>query len=100
MIWAAIKWLVTPQRRPLAATQPNLAKREVPLGMEAIDTDLINQVNRRNQSLERTHNPVAQNSRRFGALQNADTDAVIQFADDETYARRFHAAFQVKDDNK
>ncbi|MEO0936951.1 MAG: hypothetical protein AAFY38_02225 [Pseudomonadota bacterium] len=99
MIWATLKWLVTPRQRPLAAVQPPRARRAVPLGMEAIDTAAIDAVNRRNQALERTHNPAATwlGGRRVGALENADTSAIIEFDDDETYAARFHAAFKSKD---
>ncbi|MEM8577815.1 MAG: hypothetical protein AAGF60_08185 [Pseudomonadota bacterium] len=97
MILRWLKWLMTPQVRPLSAARPALGEREVPLGLEAIDTRMIESVNRRNQALERTYNPITQRTRRFGALENADTDSVVHFADDETYASRFHAAFQAKD---
>ena len=79
-------------RRPLSARQPAAERtRDVPLGMEATDMDAISAVNRRNDSLERV----------FGGVrpgQNARDRAghVDPMPDDETYAARYHRAFQQK----
>lgn len=70
-----------PARRP---------HRSVPLGMEATDMNVVNDANRRNESLERGQT----NWMNRGAMEAA-TD-VPPMADDETYAKRFHTAF-IKD---
>ena len=74
--------------RPLASRQPERPKtQDVPLGMEAIDMTQVNNVARRNESLERAHT----NWTNRGGLR-ASTD-VPPMADDETYAAKYHAAF-------
>lgn len=77
--------------KPLSSRQPERApQRDVPLGMEATDMKVVNDANRRNESLERGQT----NWMNRGSM-SAATD-VPPMADDETYAKRFHAAF-IKD---
>ncbi|MEM7520458.1 MAG: hypothetical protein AAF307_05420 [Pseudomonadota bacterium] len=76
--------------RPLATRQPERRKTERPLGTEALDLDEISRTNRLNESLERGQTNWLSNSGFFG---RPDTD-VPPLADDETYAARFHQAFQ------
>lgn len=76
--------------RPLAQRQPAPSDRDVPLGLEAIDMSTLDAANRRNESLERGQTNWLRKGGFFG---RADTD-VAPWADDETYAARFHAAFQ------
>ena len=98
MIWRTLKWLVTPQRRPLSEAQPKMGKRDVPLGMEAIDMNEVRRTQRRNESLERSHTSMTdRTSRGFLFEQAADTD-IEPLADDETYAKRYHTAFQKRKD--
>ena len=78
--------------RPLSQRQPAQREQNVPLGMEAIDMESLSAANRRNESLERGQTNWLRKGGFFGA---ADTD-VAPWADDETYAARFHAAFQNK----
>ncbi|KIN66353.1 hypothetical protein Z946_365 [Sulfitobacter noctilucicola] len=76
--------------RPLASRQPERQVSEVPLGMEALDLDAVSRTNRRNESLERGQTNWLGKAGFFG---RTDTD-VAPLADDETYAARFHDAFQ------
>ena len=77
--------------RRLSGRQPaRRISKDVPLGMEATDIDSVNSVNRRNESLERSHTNWTRGSRTRSA--SADTD-IQPLADDETYAKRFHTAF-------
>lgn len=77
-------------RRPLAARQPEQVKRDVPLGMEATDLDLVEATIRKNQSLERSSNIFNRN--RGGFAEAADRTQ-RSFKDDETYAAEYHRAF-------
>lgn len=61
-----------------------------PLGMEATDMKLVDAVNRRNDALERVHHaPNATQTRRSA------TD-IDPFPEDETYAARYHRAYNKK----
>ena len=88
-------------RRPLAARQPGRAEtvqvRDVPLGMEATNLDLIDQVNRRNDALERA-NTIAGQRNSKGSFAAAASTRVDPMPDDETYAARYHRAYIQKDD--
>ena len=77
---------------PLSARQPERRKREVPLGMEAIDLDALSSANRRNESLERGQTNWLSN---LGVFGRSDAE-IAPLADDETYAARYHAAFHKK----
>lgn len=74
-------------RRPLSTRQPQISDQEVPLGMEATDLDLVNKVNRRNQSLERS------NATWKGSFAEATDRAVKKLKDDETYAKEYHRLY-------
>ncbi|MGC1504806.1 MAG: hypothetical protein WA782_11795 [Sulfitobacter sp.] len=76
--------------RPLATRQPPRRAPDVPLGMEATDLEAVSRANRRNESLERGQTNWLTSKGVFG---RADTD-VPPLADDETYAARYHDAFQ------
>lgn len=97
------QWITYPfrrdKRRPLAQRQPERTRNEqVPLGMEAIDLSVVEAVNRRNASLERVSTFFG-NKGRFGSfLENAET-RVMPLADDETYAARYHSAYNQKKGN-
>ncbi|WP_299963042.1 hypothetical protein [uncultured Roseobacter sp.] len=84
-------------RQPLSHRQPEgrAASRTVPLGMEATDLDLIQSVNRRNAGLERVSTFFRPFSGQRYALEDAETQTRA-FADDETYAARYHRAFNQK----
>jgi len=88
-------------RRPMATRQPGRDEmgqvRDVPLGMEATNLDLVDQVNRRNDALERT-NTVAGQKRRTGSFAAAASTRVDAMPEDETYAARYHRAYNQKDD--
>lgn len=77
--------------RALSNRQPaRKVSKDVPLGMEAMDLDAVNAAARRNESLERSHTSWT----RKGGLLNGAADTDIQpLSDDETYAKRFYAAF-------
>jgi hypothetical protein len=87
-------------RRPLAARRPGRAEmgqiRTVPLGMEAIDMALVDQTNRRNDALERTHAIKTDTATAGGYTVQASTH-VNPMPEDETYAARFHRAYMKKD---
>ena len=81
--------------RPLSSRQPAQRQQQAPeLGMEAIDMAEIRRTQRSNESLERTNNIWSQRNGAAGGL-----DIKIDgLTDDETYARRFHAAFMKNKD--
>lgn len=84
--------------RPLSSRQPARRNQEkTPLGMEALDMSIVSKATRRNESLERGQTNWTRKG--FGSFTtSADTD-VDPLADDETYAARYHTAFQ-KDKTK
>lgn len=63
--------------------------------MEGLDLAEVSRTNRRNESLERGQTNWLSKTGFFG---RPDTD-ILPLADDETYAARFHNAFQ-KDKSK
>ncbi|WP_432816823.1 hypothetical protein [Sulfitobacter sp. JB4-11] len=71
--------------------RPDRANR--PLGTEALDLDAVRRTQRRNESLERAHTSWTGRRGKLTGTESADTD-IEPLADDETYARRYHAAFQ------
>lgn len=83
------------QHRPLAQRQPQRQTPNTPdLGMEAIDMAEIRRTQSRNDSLERP-----QTLWGFGqGTRNTASTNVQPLADDETYAKRFHAAFMKNKD--
>ena len=83
------------QYRPLSSRQPQRPDAQTPeLGMEAIDMTEIRRTQRSNESRERVNNIWTQ---RRGTSTGVDTN-VDAMPDDETYARRFHAAFMKNKD--
>lgn len=98
-LWEAISYpFRRGPRRPLASRQPaREAQSEIPLGMEAIDMDLIKSVNRRNAALERVNTFFAPKRNTGSHLERAET-RVTPLPDDETYAAHFHRAYMKKDD--
>lgn len=81
--------------RPLSSRQPQRPVAHKPeLGMEAIDMAGVRRTQRSNESLERVNNIWAKH---HGATKGLDT-SVDAMPDDETYARRFHAAFMKNKD--
>jgi len=95
-------WLTYPfrpgQRRPLSYRQPqpcNDENGETPLGLEAIDMSMIDSVNRRNAALERVNAPVVRAKGTSGFFKIAETP-VAPLKDDETYAARYHRAYNQK----
>jgi len=79
-------------RRPLSQYQPlRQDQEETPLGFEALDLREVNAVNRRNAALERISTPFSNIS---GARVN--DRPVTQMPDDETYAARYHRAYNRK----
>ncbi|MBY5932916.1 hypothetical protein KUV51_07905 [Tateyamaria omphalii] len=86
-------------RRPLAARRPGRDEmgqdRSVPLGMEATDMALVDRVNRKNDALERANTVRTSNSKHDTYTAHASTH-VSAMPEDETYAARFHRAFQKK----
>lgn len=85
-------------RRPLAARRPERdemgQQMEIPLGMEATDLKLIDRVARQNDALERTHVMKNRGTGMFFARQATQIDPMPE---DETYAARFHRAYNKKD---
>lgn len=83
----------TAPRRPLAQRRPHAERdtRDVPLGMEATDLKAVSAVNRRNDALERVFGGI-----RPGARAQDRAAHVEHMPDDETYAARYHRAFQQK----
>lgn len=83
-------------RRPLAHRQPTLEKADkVPLGMEAIDMSVVDAANRRNASLERVSTFFAPKRSMGSFLEHAET-RITPLSDDETYAARYHRAYNQK----
>ncbi|MEX0310390.1 MAG: hypothetical protein AB3N17_09090 [Tateyamaria sp.] len=84
-------------RRPLAARRPGRDEmgqnRTVPLGMEATDMALVDRVSRRNDALERA-NAVRTSGHRIDSYTAQASTHVDAMPEDETYAARFHRAFQ------
>ena len=78
---------------PLASRQPPRAeKAEKPLGMEATDLDMVLRTARRNEGLERSNSGITRSG--WTGLGAVSAEATIEpMPDDETYARRFHAAY-------
>jgi len=74
--------------RPLAYRQPQLRERDVPLGMEATNMDVVDAASRRNQSLER--------SAKLGSFGNYAETPIRAFKDDETYAKQYHRLYDKK----
>ena len=93
--------LVRGPRRPLAARRPDRGEmgqvRDVPLGMEATDLGLIDKVNSRNDALERVA-LIRSRGARVSGLTGRTSTQVDAMPEDETYAARFHRAFQKKGD--
>ncbi|MEM6889452.1 MAG: hypothetical protein AAF636_15090 [Pseudomonadota bacterium] len=81
-------------RRPLSAYQPQVPepRETVALGLEAIDMQLVKNVQKRNFALERVSAFRVPSRRRISFLENVDAE-VSPLADDETYAARYHSAF-------
>ena len=93
-------WILAPfrrtPRRPLAQRQPTFEKMDdVPLGMEAIDMSVVDAANRRNASLERVNTFFAPKRSMGSFLEHAET-RISPLADDETYAARYHRAYNKK----
>ena len=88
-------------RRPLAMRQPGRGEmgqvRDVPLGMEATNLDLVDRVNRKNDALERASTITGQ-KRGKGSFAAAASTRIDAMPDDETYAARYHRAYIEKDD--
>ena len=81
------------QYRRLSSRQPVLPTDQKPeLGMEAIDMAQIRRAQRSNDSLERVNNIWTKR----GSLTSDVSTSVDAMPDDETYARRYHAAFHKK----
>jgi len=97
-----LRWIMTPfrrgPRRPLAHYQPERASardRAVPLGMEGLDMDAVARTNRRNDALERVH--IVHTGAPLGGAATRNTAThVALMPEDETYAARYHRAFQKK----
>ena len=85
-------------RSPLAARRPGRGEmgqlRSTPLGMEALDMKLIDRVTRTNDTLERTHNMHTDKS---GSAIGRSSTYVEAMPEDETYAARYHRAYNKKD---
>jgi len=93
-------WLTYPFKRgphrPLAQRQPARTKTdEIPLGLEAVDMSIVQSANRRNASLERVSTFFSPKGRTGSFLENAET-SVDALPDDETYAARYHRAYNQK----
>jgi len=81
------------QYRPLASRQPARPVQQKPgLGMEAIDMNEIRRTQRSNDSFERVNNIWTKR----GSITSDVSTSVDAMPDDETYARRYHAAFHNK----
>ncbi|MCV3271091.1 hypothetical protein [Roseobacter sinensis] len=99
-LWQWISWPFRREpRRPLAYRQPQRSidvNSAAPLGLEAMDLAQIDAVNRRNAALERVSNPFAPHQTRALSPEGAET-AVTAPPDDETYAARYHRAYNPKE---
>lgn len=101
---ALLSLLATPfrsgPRRPLAMRQPGREEmkqqRDVPLGMEATDLDLIARVNRTNDALERV-TALPRRTKGEGQHTAGASIRVTPMPDDETYAAHYHRAYTQKD---
>ena len=96
MIFRALKWLITPQRRRLSEisdeARAGYGRRKTELGMEATDLDHVDKVNRRNQALERAS---AYGRSGWFGISSADISALRKFKDnDADYARKYHHIFK------
>lgn len=93
--WNKLSYLFRPgPRRPLAMRQPKLEEREVPLGMEATDLNVVEATIRQNQALDRSSTIFGRNK---GSFAEAADRTVREFKDDETYAAEYHRTFGKKD---
>lgn len=95
-------WITFPfvrgPRRPLAQRQPQPARatgQSAPLGLEAIDMSVVDATNRRNASLERVSAFYNAKGSLSSFMENADSH-VVPLTDDETYAARYHRAYNQK----
>ncbi len=96
MIWRTLKWLVTPQPRRLTdvsdEARSGYARQEPELGMEALDLDHVDKINRRNQALERAS---AFGRNRWFGISSADISPLAKFRDNDAgYARKFYQTFK------
>ena len=71
----------------------------MPLGLEAVDMSMIDTVNRQNAALERVSNMFAPR-RRIGSFLESAESHVTPLPDDETYAARYHRAYNQKKGNR
>ncbi|MEP3844861.1 MAG: hypothetical protein ABJM43_05925 [Paracoccaceae bacterium] len=97
-LWRIITYPLRRQPRvPLASRRPDRAElgqtRNVPLGMEETDLDLVQKVARKNDALEKTNLAYEQNK---GFLTGHRNTHVAPMPEDESYAARFHRAFNKK----
>ena len=97
-LWRLITYPFRRQpREPLASRRPDRAElgqtRNVPLGMEETDLDLVQKVARKNDALEKTNLAYEQNK---GFLTGHRNTHVAPMPEDESYAARFHRAFNKK----
>ena len=97
-LWRLITYPFRRQPRgPLASRRPDRAElgqtRNVPLGMEETDLDLVQKVARKNDALEKTNLAYEQNK---GFLTGHRNTHVAPMPEDESYAARFHRAFNKK----
>lgn len=84
------------RRRPLSQRQPGRdTQSETPLGFEAIDMSVVDAVNRRNSSLERA-STFFTSHRRYGSFAEKAETHIAPLTDDETYAARYHSAYNQK----
>ncbi|MDF1729119.1 MAG: hypothetical protein P1U53_15365 [Sulfitobacter sp.] len=85
--------------RSLSSRQPERRpKAERPLGYEALDLDEVARTTRRNEALERGHTNWTRG--RGSNLALASETDIEGLGDDETYAARYHAAFQIDKKDK
>ena len=97
-LWRIISYPFRRQpRRPLASRRPDRAElgqtQDVPLGMEEIDLSHVQKVARMNDSLEKTNTTY---ERSKGFLTGHRNTYVAPMPEDESYAARFHRAFNKK----
>ncbi|WP_299041242.1 hypothetical protein [uncultured Tateyamaria sp.] len=82
-------------RGPLAGRRPSRDEmgqnRRVPLGMEGVDMDVIDRATRANDTSDRLPTLVGK-----GGFFGRSSTHVKPMPEDETYAARFHRAFQKK----
>ncbi len=99
MVLRWLKWLITPQHKPLSHIRQD-ARADIPdddtpeLGMEALDMGLIRQTQRRNHALEATNDGhIARHRRGRSSFLNAADRATPTQYDDKGYAQTFFAQF-------